>query len=65
MAKPESLKESIEWEYVEFPIKPIKHLPNCIHIKAKKINKEIFFCFEDEILIQPWMDAVEAYRFCK
>ncbi len=50
---------------MEFPIKTISHLPNCIHIKAKKVNKEIFFCFADETLIQPWMDAVQAYRFCK
>jgi hypothetical protein len=32
MADPATLKESIEWGYVDFPIKTIEHMPNCIHI---------------------------------
>ena len=58
MADPNSLKESIEWSFVDFPIKPIDHVPNCIHIKAKKVNKEIFFCFAVETEIQPFIMAV-------
>lgn len=65
MADPASLKESIEWNYVKFPIETIDHLPTCIHIKAPEVNKEIFFCFPLETDIQPWMEAVQAYRFCK
>lgn len=65
MADPATLKESIEWGYVDFPIKTIEHMPNCIHIQGTIVNKEILFCFENETLIQPWMEAVQAYRFCK
>ena len=48
-----------------FPIKAIEHLPNCIQIRGKKINKEILFCFASEQLIEPWMSAVETFKFCR
>jgi len=48
MTDPTTLKESVEWTFVSFPIKSIEHIPNCIQIKAKKVNKNIFFCFASE-----------------
>ena len=62
---PATLLNSIDWAFVDSPVKNMTHAPDCLLISSSEEKKDIGFCFKTEAEMTVWMTAVEMIKLCR